>query len=300
MDTQIPTGKTLGDFNLFTNKKFPLDCDGLNDLQLNDALLSVLGNVGGSHYIIKGCVKTAGTWSAGYIFTPTALYPQGELLYVESGSQDTIYVQTDTDTITASGYSYAGAYLHRCCKHGVGTEQFDLSTFVQVQTNKQLSDRVSVLENTVITPEAVGTIKMWPSTTLPSDSWMLCDGSGLNKNTYSVLFSLLGIQFGGEGDTFNLPDMRSRFPVAYKANDEDFGTIGKKGGEKAHLLTVAEMPSHTHGVEFDGTQGTYNSFKSSNGKSAFYGEIRTTETGGGQAHNNLPPYFVIPFIIKIK
>ena len=298
MDTQIPTGKTLGDFKLFTNKKFPLDCDGLNDLQLNDALLSVLGNVGGSQYIIKGCVKTAGTWSAGYIFTPTALYPQGELLYVESGSPDTIYVQNDTDTITASGYHYAGAYLHRYCKHGFGSEQFDLSTFVQVQTNKQLSDRVSVLENTVITPEAIGSMKFWPTLTLPN-GWLLCDGSAMSITAYKELFDVIEYTYGGEGSIFRLPPAAGVFLASYKENDTDFGALKKTGGEREHTLTKEEMPNIQLKVQ--------HSINSGSGIGAVGGmnptiddAIKTEPLGSGLAHNNLPPYLTLPFIIKAK
>lgn len=70
------------------------------------------------------------------------------------------------------------------------------------------------------------------------------------------------------------------------------GDIGTMGGEKTHTLTVAEMPSHTHK---DGTDGTKGMAVTSGGQSAvvYYDAATgrdTTATGGGQAHNNMPPY----------
>lgn len=294
----VPKKRTLGDFKKYASRKFPLDCDGLNDMQLNEALLSILGKLGGSQYILSGCVKTNGTWSEGYIFTATTLFPEGELLYVESGTQDTILVQTDSESITASGSTYDGAYTKRYCKHGVGTEQFDLSSFVRVQTNKQLHDRITQLENTVITPEAVGSVKMWPSTVVPP-GWALCDGTLYDKVQFATLYAVVGNQFGTSGNSFRVPDMRSRFPVAWNEFDGDFDTVGKKDGSKEHLLTLAEMPVHNH--SYVAMRASYKAWGST---SAQYlgvdSDMRTGNEGGGQPFKHLPPYFVIPFIIKIQ
>lgn len=41
--------------------------------------------------------------------------------------------------------------------------------------------------------------------------WMLCDGSTLNKYQYPELFAAIGLQYGGSGDNFNLPDYRGYF-----------------------------------------------------------------------------------------
>lgn len=72
------------------------------------------------------------------------------------------------------------------------------------------------------------------------------------------------------------------------------GTIGATGGSSTHTLTVAQMPSHTHGQLVSANPGTGNSKRLdyvADGNGYFYDQgISTYPTGGGQAHNN-NPYF---------
>lgn len=76
------------------------------------------------------------------------------------------------------------------------------------------------------------------------------------------------------------------------------GNIGATGGESTHTLTVAEMPSHTHKDGTDGTTGFKATMVGSGASSAaVYFDANTgrdtTATGGGQAHNNMPPYIQV-------
>lgn len=83
---------------------------------------------------------------------------------------------------------------------------------------------------------------------------------------------------------------QGRTLVGVNANDSDFSSSGKTGGEKTHTLTVDEMPSHRHNINFgasvggDGSGFVYSGTSGNN--NAFM-----HEAGGGQAHNNLQPYF---------
>ena len=74
-------------------------------------------------------------------------------------------------------------------------------------------------------------------------------------------------------------------------------TIGNVGGEYGHVLTVNEMPAHTHTITMsDGnSSSTYPDNASDDGTST---TATTNSTGGSQAHTNMPPYFTINFIIK--
>src|SRR4051794_1767879 len=83
--------------------------------------------------------------------------------------------------------------------------------------------------------------------------WALCNGQLLPINQNQALFSLLGTQYGGNGQTtFALPDLRGRMPLHMGGGY----TIGQSGGEVAHTLTQSEMPQHTHGVVADDAAGS--------------------------------------------
>ena len=93
----------------------------------------------------------------------------------------------------------------------------------------------------------IGTIMEWPSDTAPVN-YLLCDGQAVSRTTYSLLFSKIGTLYGG-GDgatTFNVPNIKGRAAVGKDASQTEFDTLGETGGEKAHTLTVAEIPAHQH------------------------------------------------------
>ena len=75
--------------------------------------------------------------------------------------------------------------------------------------------------------------------------WAQCNGQLLPINQNQGLFSLLGTTFGGDGRVnFALPDFRGRVPV-HEGNGH---TLGERGGEQAHTLSIAELPAHAHNV----------------------------------------------------
>src|ERR671925_1427669 len=82
--------------------------------------------------------------------------------------------------------------------------------------------------------------------------WALCNGQLLPINQNQALFSLLGTTFGGDGRVnFALPDLRGRTPIHVGSGH----TLGERGGEQAHTLTMSEMPLHTHAAVATSTNG---------------------------------------------
>lgn len=75
---------------------------------------------------------------------------------------------------------------------------------------------------------------------------------------------------------------------------------GSTGGEENHALTVNEMPTHHHEGLYWGTLSTplclnsgENPLRLSHTGSGADNGFWTGETGGGQAHNNMPPYLAV-------
>src|SRR5215204_2919404 len=72
--------------------------------------------------------------------------------------------------------------------------------------------------------------------------WALSNGQLLPINQNQALFSLLGTTFGGDGRVnFALPDLRGRTPIHVGSGH----TLGERGGEQAHTLSIAEIPAPT-------------------------------------------------------
>lgn len=94
--------------------------------------------------------------------------------------------------------------------------------------------------------------------------------------------------FGGRWERIG----KGRVPVGVDEDDEDFNKPGKTGGEKTHTLTVDEIPSHGHGNFTGATQLHSDGNAFQRGYSGDTGKhINSAETGGGKAHNNMPPFF---------
>src|SRR5205085_6443943 len=73
--------------------------------------------------------------------------------------------------------------------------------------------------------------------------WALCDGQLLPIDQNQALFSLLGTTYGGDGRVnFALPNLQGRTPIHMGAGH----TLGERGGEQAHTLSISEVPTHTH------------------------------------------------------
>jgi len=145
----------------------------------------------------------------------------------------------------------------------------------------------------------------------PPKGWALCDGQLLPINQNQALFSLLGTTYGGDGRVnFGLPDLRSRAPVHMGSGH----TLGERGGEQAHTLSISEIPTHVH--VFNATsvaastafpsntmltaQSSGSELYSPSGNLVAFDPTAISNTGGSQAHLNMQPFLVLNFSIALQ
>lgn len=128
--------------------------------------------------------------------------------------------------------------------------------------------------------------------------FLLCNGAAVSRNVYARLFKIIGTAFGvGDGSsTFNLPDMRER--MALGSGTET--TLGSKGGEKEHVLIEAELPIIAPSISTVAGSGVIVGLSDSNCRAtgAPYSGVTGNNFGSGKAHNNMPPYVAVNYIIK--
>ena len=145
----------------------------------------------------------------------------------------------------------------------------------------------------------VGAMTAYAGAAAPT-GWLLCDGRAVSRTDYAGLFTAISTAYGvGDGtSTFNLPNLQGRVPVGL-STEVEFNALGKAGGEKTHTLTVAEMPSHSHGVSsWDEPGGDHDGLPVARAN-AWIAEYQSGSTGGNQPHNILQPYVVVQWIVKM-
>jgi microcystin-dependent protein len=163
----------------------------------------------------------------------------------------------------------------------------------------------------------VGEVRLFAGDFAPR-GWAFCEGQTLPIQQNQALFALLGIQYGGNGSTsFALPDLRGRSPVGAGTGDGLTPVVaGQVLGAETVTLTAAHVPPHTHRVPAADAPGTSDNpsgtvaAQSRRGRAteALYGPAAAlvalapgavASAGGSQAHDNMPPYTVLRFVIAL-
>ena len=250
---------------------FPLDQGVLNDLQkgileAEGALAALLGPLA----IISGCAVTGGSAANGIVAV------NGEILPFVGGvlGAKVIVVEADTN-LTYFDASTPPSNITRYATFGDdGVQNNPWVNFIRNDGTCILPQQYDVKQ--IDCPSAYITANF--------DS----TGLGINLRTGWAICN------GNNGTQVRL----GRVAVQLDASQTEFATIGQTGGEKTHVLTIPEMPAHTHGF-IDPTGGLDFGSGSTRTSNTNAGAGTTGSTGGGGAHNNLQPYLVTLFIQKL-
>ena len=137
--------------------------------------------------------------------------------------------------------------------------------------------------------------------------YLPCDGRTVRQDLYANLYKLIGDNYtpltARNNTTFSLPDMRSKFPM--------MDSIGVTGGEATVVLTVDELPNHSHKLRANSAMGNSSdpTSRALSNTAAFDHEYidvapnvdmhpgSVEAVGGNNGHSNIPPYLGVTFII---
>ena len=151
-----------------------------------------------------------------------------------------------------------------------------------------------------------GTLSMYAGASAPV-GYLICDGSAVSRTTYSDLFAITSTVYGtGDGSTtFNLPDLRQRFPMGVAASGTG-NALAATGGSIDHTHTIA----HTHQVDPPNTTSSAPSatvaatnLTGSAASTTHTHDVNIAEftSGASSAANSgsaNPPFIAVNFIIK--
>lgn len=144
----------------------------------------------------------------------------------------------------------------------------------------------------------------------PPKGWALCNGQLLPINQNQALFSLLGTTYGGDGRVnFGLPNLQGNVPIHMGSGH----TLGEKGGEQGHTLSISEIPTHVHSANAASAVGTAplptGNFLAQESRKPYaapdanlvaLNAASIANVGGSQAHLNMQPFLVLNFSIALQ
>jgi len=134
--------------------------------------------------------------------------------------------------------------------------------------------------------------------------WYLCDGSPLSRAAFPVLFQAIGVTWGaGDGSTtFNIPDLRgfaaigSGVDYAYAGGPGPLA--GNKGGAPTVIITVPQLPGHTHTINLAASTGGVSNINVGGIGDDIAASVESGPAGEAQGHLNMQPSAVVTKIIR--
>lgn len=137
-------------------------------------------------------------------------------------------------------------------------------------------------------------VSLLPEDTLP------CDGTVYERNDYPDLWEFL--PDNQKTDTqFQTPNLNGRFMISQGTNDDGgIFEVGEVYGENSHILTEAEIPSHSHLYNEPITAPALEGAGVPLPTGLTVLPAATGSTGGGEAHNNIPSSVAVIVAIQAR
>lgn len=138
----------------------------------------------------------------------------------------------------------------------------------------------------------IGEIRTFPYS--PPTGWHDCNGDSLSKVDYAALYAVIGDTFGNaDADHFFIPDLRGKFAMGAVLGGTPYG-LGATGGLSQVTLTVDELPAHSHtGVVSPNNPVSNRAVVATGGIQTVRTAGTSDNAGGGNAHENLPPFVAL-------
>lgn len=186
-------------------------------------------------------------------------------------------------------FSSIGESLERLYKWTGSGEFGGLSDAEKASVNLMVAKAEKELMSNIL----LGTIFPYATYSRP-DGALECDGAQYARVDYPALYAAIDPVFHVDVDYFVVPDLRNRFPFG----EGGFVGLGDTGGQETVQLTVDELPAHSHGYTGVSPDIDLEDVGVPQITAASVLPFQTTtETGGNQSHDNMPPYLTLRWAI---
>lgn len=269
----------------------------LSDFQdFHDEIITVINNQGLgigacvlSGLVISGVVGSANI-SSGWVFLDGEYFKLPAQTGVNFTANPTQYIKKGTATNSRSkNFDTGGLKNTRTEILAVITTTLPVSgEYITIKFAGHNQSLYEVLGRKI---NPIGTILMKSSTTDFDTTTGL--GSGAWKG-WSLCNGLNGT-----------PNLEGRFVVGFDPDVADYSTVGNTGGAKDVTLDITQIPAHTHGTALggngqNGDLSTPLKAAVTDNRITDNGLSISTSAGGGLAHENRPPYYVLAYVMKIS